>query len=496
MSFTPFLALSWPLTPRLPHSRSMIILFLVYGLLLDFLELISCVLWDVVAFAWMIAVFCFFQIHVAWDSFQKCWRWRLRLDLTCVVEVFEASLALRVCCFPRYGVGWAQVLAAGTMRCVPIFIPIVLWSRLLVCIHLLLSRREHSSLRLGCVLLLPSTTLSALIEFIRSLWPCWQSIGPWRRRRVKMMCVVIFYCYVVLIVNAIKMRISLGVEFVIKWGAFLASLVRDLRRRVFIVAWFVSPLLFCHWNLSFLALGWISLVLADAASVYHQRVFLVHFPEFDVGLHPGVCQHLIDVVDIRMIIQLLWDRFDLGLLMALCFNHVMQLILQRVQRDLRTCREDLFELEVAFCLYILNMLELIRSMGWFMRSTVRSSSHDCSTIYLAWICSMLLVELFHLLMSSRSCSRSSPCLLSFLTCRVRSFVSLIAREAFFNNGIKIYAQINPLISLNEVVWDSDVHRVLNYVFRSIGEHYAAAGVLLVADLDFQLEGICWCGAQE
>ena len=182
--------------------------------------------------------------------------------------------------------------------------------------------------------------------------------------------------------------------------------------------------------------------------------------------------------------------------MALCFNHVMQFIFQRVKGDLRSRWENLFQLEVSFGLNVLNVLELIRWWSWFMRSTVRSRSHDCSTIYLAWIWSMLLVELLHILMSSRPCSWSSPRLFCFLACGVCALVSLISREAFFNNRIKINAQIDPLISLYKAVWDSDVHRVLNDVFRPISEHYPPASILLITNLNFKLEGIGWCGAQE
>jgi len=185
----------------------MVIFLLVDGLLLDLLQLIPCIFRYVISLARMVAIFGILQVHVAGYPFQKR-RWRrLRLYLFGILQ-FQSSF-LRVCRLPRYRVGRPQVLAACSM----FFISVVFWCRFMV---LFLAWRENSSLRFGCVLFFgPTSTLAALVEFVCSFWARRRSIcarwGGW----VEVMSVIILYGFVVLIIQTIEVRITLGVPLVV-----------------------------------------------------------------------------------------------------------------------------------------------------------------------------------------------------------------------------------------------------------------------------------------
>lgn len=488
MSIPSLLALCRPLPPRLPYRWGMVIFLLVDGLLLDLLQLIPCIFRYVISLARMVAIFGILQVHVAGYPFQKRRRRRLRLYLSGILH-FESSL-LRVCRLPRYRVGRPQVLAACSM----FFISVVFWCRFLV---LFLAWRENSSLRFGCVLFFrPTSTLAALVEFVRSFWARGRTIdftigarwGGW----VEVVSVIILYGFVVLIVQTIEVRITLGVPLVVVWRA----LVWYLWCSIFIVTRFMTPLLLPDWNPSFLALRRMAWVLTDSASVDGQRVFLIDFSKFDIGLNSRVGQDLIDVVYVRMVVELLWNTFDLRFLMAFCLNHIMQLIFQWIQRNLRPCWKYLLQLEVSFELDVLNLLEWIHCIRWLVPSSARSWSKNSSTVYLAWIRRILLIELFHLFMASWPSSWPTLGLLSFRANQIGVLLSSAAREAFSHNRIKINTQIQPLITFDEIVWQPDVHWILNHIFCTISEHNPSSRVLFISYLYFKLEGVSWRWSKE
>ena len=167
----------------------------------------------------------------------------------------------------------------------------------------------------------------------------------------------------------------------------------------------------------------------------------------------------------------------------------MQLIFQWIQRNLRPCWKYLFQLKVSFELDVLNLLEWIHCIRWLVPSSARSWSDNSSTVYLAWIQRILLIELFHLFMPSWPSSWPSLRLISFWAYLIRVLLSSTAREAFSYNRIKINTQIQPLITFDEVVRQADVHWILNNIFRTISKHDPSSGVLFISDLYFQLEGV-------